>query len=104
MTREELGVSPPEQDGKPRRSAAVTFFAFVLAGAIPLSPYFFVSQGSLFGLSIIAMAASLFFVGALRSLLTNQRWYFAGLEMFMVGGIAACIAYGMGYFVSTLIG
>lgn len=103
MTREELGVHPPEKDGQPRRAARATFFAFVLAGAVPLLPYVLNVGGSLFGLAVAGTAASLFIVGALRCLLTNQRWYKAGLEMLTVGGIAACIAYGMGYLVSILI-
>ena len=103
MTREELGVSPPQKDGQPLRAARATFFAFVLAGAVPLLPYVLNLRGSLFGFAVAGTAASLFIVGALRCLLTNQRWYKAGFEMLMVGGIAACIAYGMGYLVSSLI-
>lgn len=102
MTREELGIGPPEKTDKPLRSAAATFFSFVIAGSVPLIPYFFTMQGSLFGLAIIATAASLFGIGALRSLITNQRWYIAGFEMLAIGGIAACIAYGIGYVVSGL--
>lgn len=105
MTREELGLCPPHKDGQPRRSAIATFFAFVIAGAVPLAPYiFFIRGASLFAYAILGTAASLFIVGALRSLLTNKRWYMAGSEMLLVGGIAACIAYGMGYTVSMLIG
>ena len=103
MMREELGISPPEKDGQSTRSATATFFAFVIAGAVPLLPYFFNSNGSLFGLAVVGTATSLFIVGALRCLLTNQRWYNAGAEMLAVGGVAAVIAYGVGFLVSTLI-
>ncbi|TSC72062.1 MAG: hypothetical protein G01um101470_418 [Parcubacteria group bacterium Gr01-1014_70] len=104
MMREELGIGPPEKNGQSVRSATATFFAFVIAGAIPLLPYVLVSRDSFFALAIAGTAASLFVVGALRTLLTNHRWYLAGFEMLFVGGIAACIAYSIGYFARALIG
>lgn len=103
MTREELGISPPDSIGKPVHSATATFFAFVLSGMVPLAPYFFVANGTVFGIASIATASILFIVGASRSLFTGQRWHAAGIEMLFVGGIASIIAYSVGFFVSMLV-
>ncbi|OGZ45943.1 MAG: hypothetical protein A3J54_02985 [Candidatus Ryanbacteria bacterium RIFCSPHIGHO2_02_FULL_45_13b] len=103
MIREELGICPPEKGGQSVRSAAATFFAFVLAGIIPLMPYILAIYDDVFGVAVISTALTLFIIGTLRSLFTDQPWYIAGAEMFSVGGIAAVIAYGVGFFVSTIV-
>lgn len=103
MMREELGICPPKKGGQSMRAAVATFFAFVLAGAIPLAPYILVVYGDVFGIAIISTVVTLFGIGALRSLFTDQPWYVAGAEMLSVGGIAATIAYGVGFLVSTII-
>jgi len=103
MTREELGIGPLKKDGQSTRAATATFFAFVFAGSIPLLPYIIAVQRDVFGVAIISTAVTLFGVGALRSLFTDQPWYSAGMEMLSVGGVAAVIAYGVGFLLSTLV-
>lgn len=103
MTREELGVGPPDSLGQPVRAASATFLAFVCAGAVPLMPYFFFANGDVFTMAAISTATALFFIGVLRSSFTGQRWHKAGIEMFLVGGMAAVIAYGVGFLASTLV-
>ncbi|QHO63371.1 VIT1/CCC1 transporter family protein [Candidatus Chazhemtobacterium aquaticus] len=85
----------------------ITFIAFNLAGVLPLSPYLL----SLFGLpipnpflcSILSTALALFLVGSLRTLLTRDSWYKNGLEMLLVGALAATAAYFSGFLINTLI-
>ncbi|OGN29041.1 MAG: hypothetical protein A3A33_00075 [Candidatus Yanofskybacteria bacterium RIFCSPLOWO2_01_FULL_49_25] len=96
MMREELGIVEDPKD-KPITHGFVTFIAFSLVGAMPLIPYLFGIPPHLqFMVSIIATAVSLFIVGSLRSLVTNQRWLWAGLEMLIVGSIAASAAFVVG--------
>jgi len=83
-------------DGKsPRRTAFVTFLAFIVAGWAPLIPYI-LELDSTFGLSIAFTGVAFFAVGASRSLVTRRRWYVNGAEMFVVGMAAAVVAYSVG--------
>ena len=90
--------NPPEElaDGKsPRRTAFVTFLAFVIAGWAPLIPYI-LELGRSFPLSIVFTGVAFFTVGASRSLVTHRQWYVNGAEMFVVGMAAAVVAYTVG--------
>lgn len=85
----------------PKVSAFFTFLAFVVVGLIPLLPYFFYSAPSpyTFLFSGIATGFALFTVGALRTKATGGNAVRAGIEMLLIGGSAAAVA----YFVGTLI-
>jgi VIT1/CCC1 family predicted Fe2+/Mn2+ transporter len=83
-------------DGKsPRRTAFVTFLAFVVAGWAPLIPYI-LELGPTFPLSVAFTGVAFFAVGASRSLVTSRAWYVNGVEMFVVGMVAAVVAYSVG--------
>ncbi len=93
----------------PAKTAATTFFAFVLAGWTPLLPYVvdvgavgFVATQSPFVVSTAAAAVAFFLVGASRTLVTNRRWYTAGGEMLAIGLLAAGVAYTVGMLLGGL--
>jgi len=86
----------------PRRSGLVTFVAFVIAGSVPLWPYI-LNLGS-FMASIWATGIALFLIGAWRSRVTGKGVLYSGLEMLILGGCAAIIAYVVGALISTWIG
>lgn len=97
-----------EKDGSGKRNpvndGAATFLAFVVAGALPLIPFFVPAASEhAFTISAIATAITFFLVGASRSFVINKNPVIAGLEMLLVGGAAAAIAYGLGSWVETLI-
>lgn len=98
----------PDDRGLRKRSALMdgfmTFASFGSAGALPLIPFVFpaITQNE-FGVSIIATALALLFVGGLRSLVTKQHPLLEGLEMLAIGGFAASIAYGLGWLADSLI-
>ena len=91
------------------KTGAVTFFSFVMAGIFPLTPYFIqffgvqIATENQFGYSILATLTVLFFVGTLRTILIPRAWWKNGLEMLLIGSLAAGVAYFFGYFVDTLI-
>lgn len=87
----------------PIKKASVTFFSFVLVGAIPLLPYIFGVKNNLFILATIATSLALFISGSLRSLVIPKKWWRGGLEMFGVGAIAATVAYAVGDLLGKLI-
>jgi len=79
----------------PAYTAFTTFFAFVIVGWAPLLPYV-AGAGRAFPLSVVTAGVAFFFVGASRALVTDKRWYVAGGEMFVVGMLAAGVAYTVG--------
>lgn len=100
MMREELHILPERK--QPWKAGLATFLAFVVAGAVPLVS--FVLAGALaapgahtFWTAVGVTLATMFGVGAARSLVTFKPWARAGLEMLLVGGLAAAVAYGVGY-------
>lgn len=104
MMRYELGMNVPEE-GSEWKSAALTFVAFVFAGSLPLLPFAVFNVGdAAFVYSSIATALALFFVGAARYFVTHVNWVVSGLEMLLVGGIAASVSYGVGYLISVVFG
>jgi len=102
MLKDELGVIDDDDDS-PYSHGIVTFISFVIAGALPLLPYFVKSLNNVFIWSIITTFVSLYIIGALRYKLSDCKWWIAGFEMMFVGGIAAFIAYGVGAFLSRFI-
>jgi vacuolar iron transporter family protein len=86
------------------RHGAVTWLSFVLAGLVPLIPFFFgLSHADAFALSVAATAATLFGVGAARSPVTRRSAWRGGLEMLLVGGLAGAAAFGAGWAVESLV-
>ncbi len=99
MMVHELGML--REDHRPMRAALTTFTAFAVAGAVPLLVYLAglaveISPDSKFWLSVASTAVALFTLGAAKTLVTGVRWIRAGVEMLLVGGLAAAVAYGIG--------
>ena len=94
--RETRRDAAPDHDGKSSaRTAAVTFLAFVVAGWAPLLPYIF-QMPPLFPVSVAVTGVTFFAVGASRSLVTERGWHVNGAEMFLVGMLAASVAFAVG--------
>lgn len=92
------------QARSPIGDGSATFIAFVIAGTLPLTPFLFgVAPEYQFEVSAIATAITLFVVGSGRALFTRLHWLYAGMEMLLVGGVAAAIAYGIGYAIDAFI-
>ena len=106
MMAEELGII--EDDSSPFKNALVTFISFIIFGFIPLLTYVvskflpFISANK-FLLASILTGLTLFTLGAVKVKITNKNWVMSGLEMFIVGGIAAAAAYGIGALVSIIV-
>lgn len=99
MMVEELGIFGSEES--PLKNALVTFFSFGFFGFVPLLAYLaaqFVSAfaGMTFELACFLTAVTLFALGALKVKITGRNWFKSGLEMLLVGGVAAAAAYGIG--------
>lgn len=103
IMHEEVGLVEQEE-ARPLKGALVTLAAFMLAGLVPLVPYiFFADSGGAFLYASIFTGIALFGVGAARSIFTERSWFSSGLEMFFVGGLAALVAYGIGFVISSIV-
>lgn len=83
--------------------AAAIFLAFVAAGSVPLLPFMLVESDHIFRASCVATGVALFAVGSLRTLVTRARWFVSGLEMLLIGALAAASAYAVGYLLRQLV-
>lgn len=102
----ELGLL--EDDKNPAKSGFTTFFSFVFAGLFPLIIYILpfltgINFSNQFWISVTITLLTLFIIGSFRSKITGIYWIRAGLEMMIVGGLAALGAYFIGYLFSLLI-
>jgi VIT1/CCC1 family predicted Fe2+/Mn2+ transporter len=83
------------------RHAAATIGAFVAAGVVPLAAYLLpIPSDDRFIAAVALTAATLFSVGAARSFVTGLSPFRSGLEMLLVGALAAVAAYLIGAFAS----
>lgn len=91
--------------GSEWKSALATFISFVIAGSLPILPFIFLPDSDTNRLlySVIATGVSLFAVGAARYYVTRVNWIISGLEMLLIGGIAAGVSYLVGYLISAII-
>jgi vacuolar iron transporter family protein len=99
MLIEELGLLA--DDRRPLLIALTTFWAFVIAGALPLLIYLLgivvpISPSRAFPISLGLSALALFVLGAAKVLVTGRNALRSGLEMLTVGGLAASVAYVVG--------
>jgi VIT1/CCC1 family predicted Fe2+/Mn2+ transporter len=82
---------------EPLKHALATFWAFALAGAIPLLPYLIPGAAAhAFWVSSVAAGGALFAVGAARALVVPRGWVRCGVEMLGVGAAAGAVAFGVG--------
>ena len=105
MMRDELGIV--EDDRNPLKAGIATLVAFIIAGLVPMISYLLARvipslQQSSFLLACILTGFSLFAVGSARSLVIAKKWYIAGIEMMLLGGVAAAVSYLAGHFVAAL--
>ena len=76
---------------------AAIILAFVLAGSVPLLPLIFWPGARTFEISCLATGIILFTVGSLRTVITRARWFVSGLEMLLIGSVAAAVSYAVGF-------
>jgi VIT1/CCC1 family predicted Fe2+/Mn2+ transporter len=104
MLTEELGLrlETPE----PVRAACTTFFAFLVAGLVPLAPLFFwrtTAPEDMFLASSAAALVTFFVIGQVKGKLVGGSGLRSGIETLLLGGTAAGLAYAVGLWAEGLI-
>ena len=82
-------------DPHPLKAAMATFFAFLIAGMIPLLPCL-LSVANAFTVSAWMTAGVFFAIGAMKSRWSLAPWWRSGGETLLIGGAAAAIAFWVG--------
>jgi vacuolar iron transporter family protein len=98
MATEEYGLSPTLRS--PELAALSTFAALIICGCVPLLSYL-LPEG--FYTCVLATAATFFGVGAIKSMWSPAGWFRSGLEVLLIGMIAAALAFAVGYGLRLLV-
>ena len=107
MMKEELGLI--EDEKRPLDSSISTFVGFNLIGLIPLIPFMiFIAIGidpnsDAFILSIIFVISAFFLIGMIKGKIVKKSKIKSGLYTLIIGGIAAMVAYLIGYGLNFLV-
>ena len=107
MMRNEFNMT--SENVNPMKGALVTFLSFIVVGFIPLLGYTFkafvdFSDNQMFYITAVMTLSALFLVGTVKSKFSMRNWFICGIETAFIGGMAATIAYFVGYFNKTLVG
>jgi VIT1/CCC1 family predicted Fe2+/Mn2+ transporter len=100
MMIEEYGLTKAHHQAWP--AALHTLTAFLLCGFMPVLPYIGNFPNALI-LSTALAGVTFFSIGALKSFWSPKTWWWHGIETFIIGSIAASIAYGTGYGLKLLL-
>jgi VIT1/CCC1 family predicted Fe2+/Mn2+ transporter len=101
MLAEEYGL--PAEIRSPWKAAFATFSAFIICGLVPLLPYIFGVKSS-FGISSALTGATFFLIGSVKSRWSTSSWFRSGAETFLVGALAAVLAYAVGVLLKGIAG
>lgn len=103
--REAGGELPHNDVITPIQHGVVTFGAFIVAGIVPLLPYLMdLAKSQQFLISSVLAAVTFFMVGGIRTFITGGSFLKAGVEMLLVGGVAASVAFSIGWGIKTMFG
>lgn len=99
---------PRESRRDPRAAALVVYVAFLAAGTMPLLVFIAEALGvdfgaALFPLGIAATGITFFGVGALKGYVVARPWWRDGIETLALGGVAAAVAYSVGWLLRGLV-
>ena len=107
MMKEELGLI---EDGKnPMQSSVSTFVGFNVVGLIPLIPFMIFMvigievNSEAFVYSTVSVLVAFFLVGMIKGKIVKKSILYSGISTLIIGGIAAVVAYLVGYGLNFLI-
>jgi vacuolar iron transporter family protein len=87
----------------PKKTALATFISFVLIGFIPLLSFVFFKTRQ-FEISFVLTGVALLIVGYIRGKISNRSCVKCSVETLLIGGVAAGLAFGVGYVLRMVIG
>lgn len=103
MMTEELNLSR-KFDESPLKASLVVFISTLLGSLAPIIPFVFMPVASAIVASLAFCVAILFAMGAMKGKLTMINWFRSGLELALIGSLAAAIGYFVGLGLSAIFG
>jgi VIT1/CCC1 family predicted Fe2+/Mn2+ transporter len=100
---EETGLSS-EEDWPPAKAGLLTGFSFLIASIIPILPFTLMDVRPAAITALIASVIFLFVIGASKAIFTRQSWIRSGLEVMVIGTVAAAATYVIGLLLPTEFG
>lgn len=95
MMREEFGVGK-ESSRSPVSAMLLVMAAFVVGAALPVLPFLVLPGGSALAFATALAVAGLFAAGAAKGVVSGLSPLRSGLEMALLGGLAATVTYAIG--------
>jgi VIT1/CCC1 family predicted Fe2+/Mn2+ transporter len=92
---EELGLTS-EEAWPPWKAAVLTGLSFAIASVVPILPFAILEVTPAAIAAAVASIAALFGVGASKAIFTRKSWVTSGLEMMVIGTLAAAATYAIG--------
>lgn len=99
MMAEELKLFPEDYE-KPLKSTAIVGLSAVIGSLVPVIPFFIFNVKLGMAYALVLSIAALFIVGSVKAKVTIGDWKKSGLEMAIVGTVAALV----GYVIGSLLG
>jgi predicted membrane protein (TIGR00267 family) len=101
---EAIGLAPEER-GNPVKAGVLCGVSFGLAAIVPIFPFAIGALNCVNALAVStgATLATLFGVGAMKTIFSRKNWVRSGLEMMVIGASAAAITYLIGTAFSVLV-
>lgn len=101
MMTEELRLFPEGYE-RPALNGITVGVASILGSLLPLAPFVFLDLGNAVLTSVLLSLITLFIIGSIKARLTVGNWIRSGIEMGIIGGVAALAGYVIGILLSTL--
>jgi len=101
MMTEELRLFPEGYE-RPALNGITVGIASLLGSFLPLAPFIFLGVANAILTSVALSLIALFIIGAIKARLTVGSWIRSGIEMGIIGIIAALAGYVIGILLSTL--
>ena len=102
LIEKELGISP-EHTGSPIKDALAMGSSFIVAAAIPIIPYLFVTGFFAIGISVLGGLVALFVLGMAKGRLVQRSPILQGLEILGIGVVSAALGYALGDLIPRLV-
>jgi VIT1/CCC1 family predicted Fe2+/Mn2+ transporter len=102
LLHEEVGLDA-RSIGSPWAAAMGSFLAFTLGALIPLVPFLLLVGGTAFGTSLGLSLGALGVLGYGISRLTHRPAFYSSVRQILLGGAAAAVTYGVGWFIGVQV-
>ena len=103
LMEEDFGLSKAHFE-RPVVNALIMGVSFVVASAIPLSPYIFIANGSALTSAVALSLVTFIGIGILKAPYTGKHFFISSFETLFWGTLISAVSYYLGEFFSLIAG